>query len=106
MKHMACREMSTALGDEWRHLATERRSRDRLDAWRKAEPDLVGLDSLDDVIDVIAVPIGIAQDRSVAVTQAVIRLAGTDELARRLLLHVMAPILVKEMFRTLAVLRL
>ncbi|MCP3859390.1 MAG: hypothetical protein GY704_07035 [Phycisphaeraceae bacterium] len=51
-------------------------------------------------------PIGIAQDRSVAVTQAVIRLAGTDELARRLLLHVMAPILVKEMFRTLAVLRL
>ena len=33
-------------------------------------------------------------------TQAVIRLAEDDPVARRLLLQVMAPILVKEMFRT------
>ncbi len=106
MKHMACRELSAALGDEWRHIASERRSGDRLTAWSMAEPDLAGLGSLSDVVDVIAVPIGIPHERSVAVTQAVIRLAEDDPLARRLLLQVMAPILVKEMFRTLAVLRL
>lgn len=106
MKHMACRELSAALADEWRHTASERRSGDRLAAWSTAEPDLIGLSSLNDVVDVIAVPIGIPQERSVAVTQAVIRLADDDPLARRLLLQVMAPILVKEMFRTLAVLRL
>ncbi len=106
MKHMACRELSAALGDEWRHIASERRSRDQLTEWATVEPDLAGLGSLSDVVDVIAVPIGIPQERSVAVTEAVIRLAEDDPLARRLLLQVMAPILVKEMFRTLAVLRL
>ncbi len=106
MKNMACRELSAALGDEWRHIASERRSRDQLTEWTTAEPDLAGLGSLQETVDAIAVPIGIHHERSVAVTQSVIRLAGTDPLARRLLLQVMAPILVKEMFRTLAVLRL
>lgn len=106
MKDIACRELSAALRDEWRHIGSQRRSRDQLEGWSQVEPDLVGLGSLQEVVDVIAVPVGVPLERSVAVTQAVIRLAQTEPLARRLLLQVMAPILVKEMFRTLAVLRL
>lgn len=106
MKDMACRELRSALSDEWHHIGSQRRSRDELERWSRVEPDLVGLGSLQEVVEVIAAPIGVPQERSVAVTQAVIRLAGTEPLARRLLLQVMAPILVKEMFRTLAVLRL
>ncbi len=106
MTATAIRELGAALVSEWAQISSERRSRDRLRAWAEGEPSLDGLASLQEVADAIAVPLGRSQEESIAITQAVIRLAAVEPMARRLLLQVMVPIAMKECFRTVDVVRM
>lgn len=106
MTATAIRELGAALVCEWAQVSSERRSRDIVRRWAEVEPALDGLVSLREVADAISVPLGRSQEESIAITQAVIRLAGSDAMARRLLLHVMLPISMKECFRTVDVVRM
>ena len=106
MKAMTCKELGFALNSEWACISSERRSRGQLRDWSAVEPDLAGLTSLQQVVEAIAVPIGMPAEESMAITKAVIRLAASEPLASRLLLQVMVPIMMKESYRSLKVVRM
>jgi len=106
MKAMACKELGSALNSEWAAISSKRRSRERLCAWSEAEPDLDGLTSLQQVVEAIAVPLGMPAEESIAITKAVVRLAATDQIASRLLFQVMVPMMMKEIYRSLDVVRM
>ncbi len=104
MREVVCNNFGSVLREEWAVISTGRWARARLRRWSEAEPVLAELGSLGEVVDAIAVPIGHPKEYSLAVTQALIRLAADDPLATRLLLQVMVPILAKECFRSLRIL--
>ena len=104
MRKVVCNNFGSVLREEWTVISTGRWARARLRRWSEAEPALAELGSLSEVVDAIAVPIGHPKEFSLAVTQALVRLAADDPLATRLLLQVMIPILAKECFRSLRIL--
>lgn len=102
MANMTCKEFDRALALEWAVISTGARARRAVGEWAAAEPVLAGPETPSDVLALITTaPI----DDSIAVTQAVLRLARTDRLAARLLIQVMVPTLATECFRSLRMLR-
>lgn len=105
MRDVACNSFGSAMRDEWSAISGGRWARARLRGWVEDEPVLTGFGSLGEVLDAIAVPVGQSAEVSLEVTRAVLRLATEDPLASRLLLQVMVPIIAKECFRSLRILR-
>lgn len=91
--------------DEWEVISTGRWALARFVKWGEAEPLLGELGSMQGIVDAIAVPLGHSVDDSVAVTNAVLRIASQDPLAVRLVLHVMVPIVSSEAFKSLRILQ-
>lgn len=105
MQHATCNGFGSAMSQEWSVICAGKWGRARLAKWAESEPDLARFRYLNDVVEAIAVPVGQPHDESVKVTQAVLRLAVDDPLAARLLLHVMIPIVAKECYRSVRILR-
>ncbi len=105
MKAMTCSSFRDEMTREWSGITTTRGSAEVLTRWSAAEPALARFAGLAEVVDAIAVPIGQSYDASLEIAQAVIRVAGEDIFARRLMLQVMAPILSKECFKSSQLLR-
>ena len=102
MDGINCANIGTALRNEWALLGTSRRARELVSEWAGSEPALVGMGSLVDIVEAIeSAPL----DVSISITQAVVRLAATEELAARLLIQVMIPTIATECHRSLRVLR-
>lgn len=102
MTNMTCNEFDTALATEWVVISTGHAARRTMRRWAEAEPVLDPFDTPHDVLTAI-VKGDLAE--SIGITQAVVRLAATEQLASRLLLQVMVPTLATECFRTLRTLR-
>ena len=105
MASMDCSNVGQALRDEWATLVGTRRARDALAGWVADEPALTDLSSFKEVVDAITVERGEPIENSIAVTQAVVRLAESEELARRLMIHIMVPTIATECHRSLRILR-
>jgi len=90
--------------EEWSVISKGRWAKVRHQRWAEAEPILGALGSVGEVADAIAIPLGESRDSSLAMTQAVLRVAADDPLAVRLILHVMVPMLAKECFKSLRIL--
>jgi len=102
MTNMTCNEFDTALATEWAVISTGNAARRTVERWAEVEPVFDPFDTPHDVL----IAIGAEDlDESIAITQAVVRLAATEQLASRLLLQVMVPTLATECFRTLRTLR-
>ncbi len=86
------RHVIDALEAEWPTIAHCPATRQRLRTWADAEPVLAGYTSLADVV--FAVHHG-EHAVSMAVSTALVRVAGDDLLARRALLQVMVPVMVR-----------
>ena len=84
------RNVIDALEAEWPTIAHTPTSRHKLRTWAEAEPALTGFGSLADVVHVIH---HTDRDVSTAVSAAILRVAGSDLLARRVLLQVMIPVM-------------
>jgi hypothetical protein len=84
------RNVIDALEAEWPTIAHSPATRERLRMWAISEPALAGYTSLVDVV--LAVRTG-ERDVSTAVSAALVRVAGTDALARRALLQIMIPVM-------------
>ena len=102
MTNMTCDEFDKALATEWAVISTGVVARKTLRRWATAEPLLVAFDTPDAVLQAILTT---DLEESVAITQAVLRLARSDRLASRLLIQVMVPTLATECYRTLRTLR-
>ena len=74
------------MAKEWSGIVNNRGSTAALKRWSAAESALAEFFDLSEVVDAIAVPIGLCYDRSLGVTQAIIRVAAEDSLAQRLML--------------------
>lgn len=102
MTNMTCREFDKSLATEWAVISTGNAARRTMRRWAEAEPMLDPFDTPHGVL----VAIGVEDlHESIELTQAVVRLAATEQLASRLLLQVMVPTLATECFRTLRTLR-
>ena len=101
MRTMTCNNFDKTLTDEWAVLSTGAAARTAAHRWRVAEPALDGMDTPVDVIRTIR---SAELSESIAVTQAVLRLARSDRLAARLLIQLMVPTLATECFRSRRVL--
>lgn len=99
---MTCKEFDRALAMEWAVISTGAAARRALLRWGEAEPALVGAETPADVVHAI---LSAPEDESIAVTQAVLRLARSDRLAARLLIQLMVPTLATECFRSLRMLK-
>lgn len=99
---MTCKEFDTALAMEWAVISTGAAARRAVLRWGETEPALAGAETPAGVIDTI---LSAPEEESIAVTQAVLRLARSDRLAARLLIQVMVPTLATECFRSLRMLR-
>ena len=90
MTNMTCREFDKSLATEWAVISTGNAARRTMRRWAEAEPMLDPFDTPHDVL----VAIGVEDlHESIELTQAVVRLAATEQLASRLLLQVMVPTL-------------
>ena len=105
MEVIDCSTLGRVLREEWAVISTGRHARQAMQRWGTAEPVFAGLESPAEVIDAIAVAKGEPYEASIALSQAVLRLAATEELAARLLMQVMVPTLATECYRSLRVLR-
>lgn len=99
---MTCKEFDTALAMEWAVISTGAAARRAVLRWGETEPALAGAETPAGVIDTI---LSAPEEESIAVTQAVLRLARSDRLAARLLIQVMVPTLATECFRSSRMLR-
>ena len=102
MYEIDCNNIGRVLRDDWEHTACGRRTRDTLIRWSETETALSGFESLREVVVEIE---GAPLDRSIEVTQAVLRLAKSEELAHRALIQVMVPMIATESYRSLRILR-
>ena len=102
MYEIDCNNIGRVLRDDWKHLACGRRTRDTVSRWAVPEPALGGFESLHDVVAEIE---GATLERSIEITQAVLRLAKSEELAHRALIQVMVPMIATESYRSLRILR-
>lgn len=102
MTNMTCKEFDTALAMEWAVISTGAAARRAVRRWGETEPVLEAMCTPEEVIRTIR---SAPEDESIAVTQAVLRLARTDRLAARLLIQQMVPTLATESFRSLGILR-
>ena len=94
------------LDNEWTMIATSRCARRQLSAWARSEPALTSCETLLEVHDTIRVyDTAQGQERSIAVSQAVLRLAAENQLASRVLIQVMAPWITHEVQATARILR-
>jgi hypothetical protein len=103
MVNMGCDGFDRALATEWAVISTGASARRSLRSWVGREPVLAGFESPHDVL--LGIVGDVSLQDSIAVSQAVLRLARTDQLAARLLIQVMVPTLATECFRTRRVLR-
>ncbi len=103
MRTVTCSSFGAVMREEWSVISSGRWAKTRHRHWIEAEPILGDLGSVTDVADAISIPIGHSREFSLAVTQAVFRLAVEDPLATRLILHVMVPMLAKECFKSLQI---
>jgi len=103
MPKMSCDGFDKALATEWAVISTGMAARRSLAGWTSREPMLAAFESPHGVLEGI-VGDGALED-SIAVSQAVLRMARTDRLAARLLIQVMVPTLATECFRSRKVLR-
>lgn len=101
MYEINCNNIGRILRGDWARVSAARSSRDSLRLWAQTEPALADFDSLDEVVAAIE---GSVLERSIEITQAVTRLAKTEELAHRLLLQVMVPTIATECHRSMRVL--
>ena len=102
MYEIDCHNIGRVLRDDWKHVASGRRTRDTLSEWATTECVLDGFESLAAVVSEIE---GAPLDRSIEVTQALCRLAKSEELAHRALIQVMVPMIATESYRSFRVLR-
>lgn len=105
MKSATCSSVREVLAHEWATIVKTRGSSAVIRRWAALEPSIARFRDLDDIVNAIAVPIGQSYNESIEIAQAVIRLSGDDQMAQRLMLQVMAPILTKECFKSSQILR-
>lgn len=102
MANMTCKEFDRALAMEWAVISTGAAARRALLRWGEAESALADAETPADLVDkILTAP----EEESIAVTQAVLRLARSDRLAARLLIQLMVPTLATECFRSLRMLK-